>query len=336
MQKRHVTIPVFIPQLGCPFECIYCNQRNITGRKFPPSRDEVEKIITAHLSTIPRNGCIIDVGFFGGNFTGIPLEHQEKYLKTVASFVDAGAVDGIRVSTRPDYIDDASLSLLKKYGVGTVELGAQSCDDEVLMLAGRGHTVAQIREASKLVITYSMQLGLQMMIGLPGDTLEKSFSTAVSFVEMEAAFARIYPALVIRGTGLEELYRKGKYSPLDLEEAIVWTKEIMRFFEKKEVRVIRVGLHPTEGLLSRESLVAGPFHPSLRELVLTDIWKDIWEDVIKNKRGDQVTLMVAPEAINHAVGYQGKNRNFLKTFFRSVIIKTAADLSGRQYRAYFG
>ena len=227
-------------------------------------------------------------------------------------------------------------SILKKYGVGTVELGAQSCDDEVLMLAGRGHTVAQIREASKLVISYGMQLVLQMMIGLPGDTLEKSLSTASSFVEMKAAFARVYPALVIRDTGLEELYRKGEYSPLELEEAIVWTKEIMRFFEKNGIRVIRVGLHPTEGLLSRESLVAGPFHPSLRELVLTEIWRDTLDDVIKNKRGDNLTLMVSPEAINHAVGYQGKNRNYLKTFFHSVVIKSASDLSERQYRAYFG
>jgi histone acetyltransferase (RNA polymerase elongator complex component) len=334
-QNRHFTIPVFIPQRGCPFECLYCNQRAIAGRSVPPTEEEVHTIVAAHLATIPREGSVIELGFFGGNFTGISSKDQERYLTAAAFYLGKGAIDGIRVSTRPDYINEESLSLLKKFGVGTVELGAQSCDDGVLKAAGRGHTFAQVRAASGLVLRYGMRLGLQMMIGLPGDTREKSLETAERFVEMKAGFARIYPTLVVRGTGLEELYREGDYRPLTLDEAISWTKEIMLFFEDRGVPVIRVGLHSTEGFLAGETLVAGPFHPSLRELVQTEIWRDLLEEVVKDKKGDQIALTVAPESIHHAIGYAGKNRNFLKEIFSRVVIKASPVFSGKQYHVSF-
>jgi histone acetyltransferase (RNA polymerase elongator complex component) len=335
MPKRNFVIPVFIPQLGCPFECVYCNQRKIAGRNDVPTEETIVKIIENHLSTIPRDGSRIEVGFFGGNFTGLARNHQEKFLNIAFSYLEMGAAHGIRISTRPDYIDEASLSLLKEYRVDTVELGAQSCDDEVLWLAGRSHTSEQIVKASRLVVQYGMRLGLQMMIGLPGDTLNKSLGTAKRIVELGAAITRIYPTLVIRGTGLEKLYRLGEYTPLDLDDAVCWTREIMKIFEKGGVRVIRAGLHPSEGLLNRKDLVAGPFHQSYKELVLTEIWREILENAVKGKKGERMTLHVSPEEMRYAIGYSGTNREFLKRFFHRVDIIADKTLCGRQFIADF-
>ena len=192
----------------------------------------------------------------------MPLEEQEKYLEAAQKYLENGDIQGLRLSTRPDYISPPVLKLLKKYHVSTIELGAQSMDNEVLKLSGRGHTAAEVSGRGSLPSSRksNFQLGLQMMIGLPGDTLEKSLDTARQIVELGADNTRIYPTIVIKGTPLEELYRKGKYKPLSMEEAVKWTTGIMKIFEAANVAVIRVGLHPSEGLLNGTDLVAGPFH----------------------------------------------------------------------------
>ena len=270
---RHYTIPIFIPELACPNRCLFCNQRNISGSSSQPSAEEVVAEIEKRLSTISP-GNEVEIGFFGGNFTGIELVLQEYYLSIASPYVNQGKVSGIRVSTRPDYINHDSIKLLKKYAVSTVELGAQSLDEEVLAKTGRGHSVQHVIDASGMIRDAGLNLGLQMMIGLPGDSFEKSIHTAKEIVRLGASSTRIYPTLVIRETELETLFKLGKYAALSLEQAIDWTKEIVKIFETNHVRILRIGLHPSEGLLTGENLVAGPFHVAFGEMVRSALWKD--------------------------------------------------------------
>ncbi len=326
---KHYTIPVFIPELACPFQCAFCNQRKISGQLYIPDGVEIVKSIEAYLASFKQNYRHVEVGFFGGNFTGIPLSEQEEYLQLVQPYLEKGVVNGVRLSTRPDYINKPVLDLLKRYGVTTVELGAQSLDDGVLKAAHRGHTAAQVAKASAMVLDYGFDLGLQMMIGLPEDSFEKSMATACEIVRLGATNTRIYPALIIKDTAMHLWYKQGKYKPLTLKEAVNWSKQLLLFFEKNEVRVIRMGLHPSEGLLSGSDLVAGPFHPSFRELVLTEIWGDLLCPVMKNtnlKR--EILIEVAPAQINYAIGYGSKNRNRLLQYFNKVKFAPEADFTG--------
>jgi len=269
---KHYTIPIFIPELACPFQCAFCNQEKISGHQNIPDENEIKQTITEYLKSFKKEDRTVEIGFFGGSFTGIPIEEQKQYLGIVQPFIDSGEINGIRLSTRPDYINKEILDVLKKHRVTTIELGAQSMDDEVLEKSYRGHTSKQTELASEMILDNSFELGLQMMIGLPGDTLKKSIFTAKKIIESGASNTRIYPALVIKGTAMHKWYNEGKYVPLSIEEAINRTKKILPLFEAEGVKVLRVGLHPSEGLLSGHELIAGPFHQSFKELVLTEIW----------------------------------------------------------------
>ncbi len=229
MRVRHFTIPVFIPEAACPNQCVFCNQHRIAGAACAPSIDEVIAKVDEHLLTIPV-GSEVEIGFFGGNFTGIPVDEQKAYLASVQNHIVSGRVTGIRISTRPDYISRDILHMLKQYHVTTIELGAQSLDEEVLKLAGRGHSVTQVHEASKMIRENGFSLGLQMMIGLPGDSAEKSIFTAQEIIRLGAECSRIYPTLVIKDTELEQLFIKGKYTPLSLGEAISRVADIVPLF----------------------------------------------------------------------------------------------------------
>ena len=332
-EMKHYTIPVFIPELACPFQCAFCNQRKISGHVRVPDEEDIVKDIQAYLASFKQSVRHVEVGFFGGNFTGIPLENQEKYLRLVQPYLKKGIVHGIRLSTRPDYINREVLELLKKYGVTTVELGAQSLDDGVLKASFRGHTAAQVAQASDMVLGYGFKLGLQMMIGLPQDDFEKSMATALEIVRLGATNTRIYPALIIKDTAMHHWFGEGRYKPLTMEEAVEWSKHLLLFFEKNSVKVIRMGLHPSEGLLRGNELVAGPFHPSFRELVMTEIWADLFAPLKKStNRGEHLYLEVAPSQINYAIGYGAINRKRLLSFYKKVTFTTSADLQGRDYR----
>lgn len=337
MQVKHFTIPIFIPQLACPNACVFCNQRSISGFLKEPSPGEILQIINNHFKTIPKENSYIEIGFFGGSFTGLPIIDQENYLKIVQPFIESGAVRGIRLSTRPDYINENVLELLKKYHVTTIELGAQSVDDEVLKLSGRGHTSWQIAEASRLIKQKGFSLGLQMMIGLPGDTLDKSIGTAKSIVDLGADNTRIYPTLVITETELENLYNNGKYVPLSLDEAIGWTKEMYKIFEKGNVKILRIGLHPSEGLINRKKLVAGPFHVSFGELVMTAMWKESFQQLHeKNPKGtlyENIIISVPHGQLNCAIGYKASNKKLLQQNYKNVKFITDALLQGRNFHA---
>jgi histone acetyltransferase (RNA polymerase elongator complex component) len=329
---RHFTIPVFVPELACPNRCVFCNQRNISGALYQPSDTEILENIEKRIATISA-GSIVEIGFFGGNFTGIPIAEQEHLLGLVQPYLQGGTVSSIRISTRPDYIDQQRLQLLKQYNVRTIELGAQSLDEDVLRATGRGHTVSEVRNASRMILAGGFSLGLQMMIGLPGDTLEKSVQTAKEIVSLGASSTRIYPTLVIKDTELETLYLEGKYKPLSLGEAIEWGKTIVPLFEAAEVKIIRLGLHPSEGLLRGENLIAGPFHVSFAELVYTELWNELLQPLTSDARGGNIRISVAESQVNAAVGYCGKNRDMLNNYFKKVSFISDAMLEGREFRA---
>jgi histone acetyltransferase (RNA polymerase elongator complex component) len=329
--KRHYTIPIFIPQLACPFRCVFCNQEKITGRGHIPGVGEVINTIEQYQFSYPKGKKHVEIGFFGGNFTGINTDDQEKYLRVAKQYMDKGIVDGIRLSTRPDYIDEMRLHLLKKYGVTTIELGAQSMDNDVLTRSARGHTAEDTEKASRMIISAGLRLGLQMMIGLPGDTLEKSVLTAARIIELGACETRVYPVLVIRGTKMAEWYEKGKYKPLSLEEAIEWLKEILPLFEDAGVEVTRVGLHTSEGLLSGKELLAGPFHPSIRELAMTEVWWDRLNGLIQHENHEKISISVHPSQYNFAVGYYGKNRKKLLQHVKKVSFIKDKELKNSEF-----
>jgi len=318
MNPKRYTIPIFIPQLACPFQCVFCDQEKITSRGHIPSIQETGNTIEEYLKSFPKGKKHVEIGFFGGNFTGIPVEEQEKYLEVAHSYLEKSLVQGIRLSTRPDYIDEPRLSLLKKYGVTTIELGAQSCDDEVLIESARGHTAGDIETASQMIVGSGFRLGLQMMIGLPGDTLQKSVYTAKKIIALGAAETRIYPLLVIKGTVLEKWYNEGKYTPLSLDETLNWLKTLIPLFEDSGVEVTRVGLHSSIGLQNGKELVAGPFHPSIRELAMTEVWWDRLKFLLKEEKKGKISISVHPSQYNFAIGYYGKNRKRLLEFVKDV------------------
>ena len=332
-KKRHFTIPVFIPMEACPFHCIFCDQQRISGRTVKPSASEVVDILNQHLSTLPLKNAEIEVGFFGGTFTGLPPEEQRSYLQSVTPFIESGRIQGIRLTTRPDFISAEILALLKEYPVKTIELGAQSMDDEVLKRSGRGHTAADTVNASAMILKAGFSLGLQMMIGLPGDSPERSVATAKKIAALGATETRIYPVIVIRNTPLEDLFLKGSFIPPDLEEAILITKNVVRIFDEENVRIIRIGLHPSEGLLNRTDYVAGPFHPSFRELVMTSAWTDRLSTLLNDKPGELVTIRVNPADLHPAIGYYGKNRKILEKHFRNVKFMADPEIKEKTFYA---
>ncbi len=332
-KKRHFTIPVFIPMEACPFQCIFCDQKRISGRTIAPSAGDVINLINQHLATLPEKNADIEVGFFGGTFTGLPDEKQRSYFEAVFPFIENGRIQGIRLSTRPDFISGEILDLLREYPVQTIELGAQSMDDEVLRKSGRGHTSQDTENASHMILDAGFSLGLQMMIGLPSDTEGKAIATARKIVDLGANETRIYPVIVIRGTPLEKLFRKGKYNPLRLEDAIEVTKNVVSVFDESNVKIIRIGLHPSEGLLNRKDYIVGPFHPSFRELVMTSAWTDRFSDLLNENPGETLEIRVNPADLHPAIGYYGKNRKLLEKHFFMVKFRTDIEIKEKTFYA---
>lgn len=266
-KKKQLIIPIFIPQYGCPHQCVFCNQSDITGQEKLPDTAYVTDTVGAYLKTWKGSGKR-EVAFYGGSFTALENNVQEDFLAAAHRFVCAGSIDCLRVSTRPDYIADKGLSLLRGYKVETVELGVQSMVNEVLRLSGRGHTAADTVAAVALLKKYGFKVGLQFMPGLPGDTCETIRYTANKIVELQPDFVRIYPTLVMRDTPLEKMYVTGLYTPWPLADMIDMCRELVFLFNAYGISVIRLGLQSTETL--EQGIVAGPYHPCLRELVVKD------------------------------------------------------------------
>lgn len=331
-KKKHINIPVFIPELGCPNQCVFCNQRAITSQLSMPDKAEIHHIIQQHLETASKD-AEIEIAYFGGNFTGLTMQQQQYYLEIAQPYLKAGLISGIRLSTRPDYINEEKLNFLKLYHVQTIELGVQSMIDEVLLKAGRGHTAADAITAAGLIKSKGFQLGMQMMIGLPGDTLEHSIFTAQQIVKCKADNTRIYPVLVIKNTMLEKLYVQNKYMPLSINDTVQWLKQIVPVFERNEVKILRIGLHPSEGLLHGDAVVAGPFHVSLKELLITERWKELL--CALPVTAENIAISVPMRQLNYAIGYEKSNLKFLKLKFKNVDFIGVEDLENYNFNVYY-
>ncbi len=307
---KKYNIPIFIPHEGCPHACVFCNQKKITGVQTSVTAADIKRITEEYLGFIPKENRNVEIAFFGGSFTGLPLDIQEEFLRTAAGYSDF--TDGIRVSTRPDYINDEVLSLARKYGVNTIELGLQSADDEVLKLNEREHCFADTVNAAGLIKKYGISLGLQMMIGMYGSTPEKDIYTAEKTAELNPDCVRIYPTLTLDGTKLKILYKNGDYTPYDMETATTVTDKVMRVFEDKDIEIIRVGLHSDESLTEDGNIIAGPYHPAFRELVLSRRWRDrIEAEVVqKNLHDCELEVCVERGGISAAVGHKRCNLKY--------------------------
>lgn len=326
----HRTIPVFIPMLACPNQCIYCNQHVISGQLRMPSDEEIVATIETHLSTMAV-GCVVELGFFGGTFTGLPLGQQERMLRLVQPYLDKGRIVSVRLSTRPDYISGEGVAMLKLYGVATVELGVQSLDDEVLAASERGYTAQQVYEAADIIRQQGLEVGMQMMVGLPADTPEKTLYTARQIVVHSAGNTRVYPTLVIPGTELSRRYHQGLYQPLTVDEAVRWTAPVLRLFEEHGVTVLRVGLHPTEGFIGGKDYEAGPFHVAFKQLVETEIFRQQFQDTTLPKGDGEVTVYVAPSKRQSAIGYGASNRRMMQQRVGERRVRFVADASLHGY-----
>lgn len=316
MNKKRYIIPIFVPHRGCPHDCIFCNQKKITGQLEEVTTGDVNTKIKDYLNTIPDSGSQIEVAFYGGSFTAIPLEYQEKLLKAAFMFIKAGRIDGIRVSTRPDCIDERIMANLKKYGVKTVELGVQSMDAEVLKLCNRGHSPEDVVNAVWILKEFGFSVGVQMMIGLPGDNEEKAVKTAKELIRLKPDIARIYPALIIKNTYMEKMYIRGEYKPMTIDAAVELSKKLLILFESNGINVIRIGLQPTENINLGKDVVAGPFHPSMRHLVESLIYRDMMVHLLKMAGGrKEITLRVNPRNISELVGHKKSNIDFVKSNF---------------------
>ena len=326
--KKEYIIPIFVPHLGCPHQCTFCNQKEISGQAKQVTAQDVKQTIEFYLKNFKDDSKYVEVAFFGGSFTGIEEKVQNELLEAANEYINQGKVNSIRISTRPDYIDKDILKRLKKYHVKTIELGVQSSNDYILAKCQRGHTFEDVKKASKLIRWHGFILGHQMMIGLPESTKLDELNTAKQLIKLKPKIVRIYPVLVIKDTKLAEEYENGEYIPLTLEQAVERSKEVMQLFNKAKIEVIRLGLQNTEEISSPEEkksqVLAGPYHPAFRQLVESRMWYDEIVSKIKqyNVKVMQVLITANPENINNIIGHKKENILKLKEIYDvDVIVK---------------
>ena len=318
---KHYNIPIFLPELACPYRCVYCNQFSITGLNDIVKPDDVKTIIDNHLSSFKEENRFVEVAFFGGNFTGLPIGMQNDYLEVVQPYLDKGLINGIRCSTRPDYITLQRVQEIKRYGMRNIELGAQSTNDEILKLCKRGHTYNDIVEASQIILSEGITLGLQMMIGLPSSSEENDLQTAKDIVNLGARETRIYPCIVVKDTELETMCRSGEYKALSIEEAVKRSSKLYTYFIENQVKVLRIGLHTSDELDST-AYVAGPYHKNFAEMVFSHIWKEkLTQTLAQTQTQTDIIINVPESQINHAIGWKGENKKLLSEQFGNVTFK---------------
>lgn len=321
MSKLNI-IPVFVPHYGCPNDCIFCNQRKITNKNYADDLIKTRLDIEEYLTFFSNKNQETQIAFYGGSFTGLSEDVMIEYLKLANFFIDKNLVNSIRLSTRPDYINDSILEILKYYNVKTIELGVQSLDDDVLYYNNRGHNSHIVFKASEKIKEYGFELGLQQMIGLFKDNYEKSLNTAKRFVEIGPEFVRIYPTLVIKDTELEDLFLKGIYKPLSIDEAINIIKPIYIMYSLNNIEVIRIGLQPTDNINEGKDVVAGPFHAAFRQLLLQEIFKEMLsKELSLFENSEEISIIANNKNISYLVGNKGINKRYYSSEFNINKIK---------------
>jgi len=327
MSRKHMIIPIFIPHKGCPFDCIYCNQKVISGQIQEMTQHQMESIVERHLSTAAENAHI-EIAFYGGSFTGIETDKQIMFLETASKYVQAGKIRGIRLSTRPDYIDEEIIERLRKYSVSTVELGVQSLEPDVLLISGRGHTVEDVERACILIRDSGINLGIQTMIGLPNSDYEKEIRTAIRCIDLKPKIVRIYPTLVIKNTYMEKMYLEGKYTPLNLNAAVGICAKLLELYEQNGIKVIRIGLQPTDNINENFDVLAGPFHPSFRQLVESRVFLFKIENYIKEYKlytEHDIIIYTGKSCLSNVIGQRRENIEYLKAKYNFKKVEVICD-----------
>lgn len=319
-KDNQYTIPIFIPHLGCKNECVFCNQRKISGASSDVDIEEVKKLVEERLKSFKQNRKI-QIAFFGGSFTGLDKEEQIKFLKLANTYVEKGVVESIRISTRPDYISKDILKLLKRYNVKTIELGVQSMDEEVLFESKRGHTSLDVIRAARLINLYNFELGFQIMVGLPKSTKEKEIETIDRLLKFKPKQLRIYPVYVLKESQLYEMYKKKDYSPLTLEDAAGRVAEVIGRCRKSNVSIIRIGLQSTEDISENAKDLIGPVSDNFGEYALSKIVQnEIIKNIPKEKEGsDEINIYIPKRYISLAVGPKKANKKYLEERYNKKI-----------------
>lgn len=333
--KQHAIIPIFIPHMGCHQNCVFCNQITITASDGQINSKVVCEVVDSRLQNLESLGlATIEVAFFGGSFTGLPLDLQRELLGSVLPYKHSGRIHKIRLSTRPDYINAMILEFLHSYEVDIIELGAQSFDDQVLSYSNRGHTSEQTIEACRLIKENGFSLGIQLMIGLPGDSKEIALKSASEAAALMPDFVRIYPTIVLAGSRLADMFQKGEYAPLKTLEAVDIAKEMVRIFDLECIPVIRIGLKSTDNICNAADL-AKSYHPAFRQLVEGELAFEAMEAQLRlmNLQSGSVTLMANPKSLSYLVGHKGINKRRFADEYPQIHFqyKSDATLPERKY-----
>ncbi len=328
--KTHAIIPIFIPHLGCPNDCVFCNQKKITARTKPLSMEEMKHQIEQYLATMyGREIQTVEIAFYGGSFTGIPMEQQREFLSVAKEYKDRGLVQKIHLSTRPDYIDEAILSNLKKFGVDIIELGVQSLDEDVLRRSRRGHSREAVFRASRLIQDAGFELGLQLMIGLPGDTYEKAVRSAWEAAEIGPSIARIYPTVIIKDTELHRMYLSGEYQPFSMEETIRTAKDMYQTLTEAGVNVIRVGLKSTD-LIRENGETAGSYHPAFRQVVESELAREQLEAQLQRLLASEahplkISFCSSEACLSNLIGHKKSNKIYFEQKYPHLRFRFQSD-----------
>lgn len=354
--KSHAIIPIFIPHNGCPNDCVFCNQRRITSRMASPTEYEVRCIIDEWMTTL-ENVPSVSIAFYGGSFTAIPIDEQKRYLRIAAEYKAAGRVSEIHLSTRPDCINDEILDVLRAHKVDLIELGCQSFDEGVLRAVKRGHGVDAIYEACELIKSNGFRLGIQLMVGLPGSSLEIDVESARLAGELKPEVARIYPTIVIEDTELLDMVISDEYTPLSISEAVSRSKEMLKILRSYDVNVIRIGLKASDLISGDGHLTGTTFHPAFRQLVEGEIARDEIETQLEHALGNMLpkviefgirndktrkqqfkpvfiaTCTAAPGCLSNLVGHKGSNRSYFVDKYPHIrfVFKEAPSLDKGKY-----
>ena len=303
---KRTNISIFVPHLGCPHRCSFCDQKSISGQQKAPSAEEVYALLEEQTPNLAEKGMTAQIAFFGGSFTAIPREYMTELLSAANKAMERfPAYTGIRCSTRPDCIDGEILALLKEYKMTAIELGAQSMSDDVLRLNERGHTAEDVRRAALLIRENGIELGLQMMTGLYGDTPEKSLYTADEFVKLQPKTVRIYPTVILKNTRLGELFSSGEYRSFSFDETVELCAKLLRKFTENDIRVIRMGLHASRGV--EREMLGGVYHASFCEIVESRVFRgELFERLKALPKGDY-TVFTDGKNISKIIGQKRCN-----------------------------